>query len=183
MLNVCEMAWRHRMPTESPGAKSMSALDRASMTLYEVYERFVSNFYRLRLHGWSVGPQMHMSWNAERGSPLLPILKPDIRFQHYQTGRLVVLDTKFTPNSIVTGRMGKDIFNSGHLYQIYAYLRSQEHLSGMHRNATGILLYPTVQTELDETVILQGHPIRILSVDLAQPWPDIEEGLLSLFPA
>jgi len=182
MLNVCEMAWRHRMPTESSGAKSMSALDRALMTLHDVYERFVSNFYRLRLQGWNIGSQVHMSWNAEQSSPLLPGLQPDLRFRHHETGRLVILDTKFTPNIVITSRSGKDVFNSSHLYQIYAYLRSQEHLSDIHRSATGILLYPTADLELDDTVILQGHPIRIVTINLAQPWPDIEEGLLGLFP-
>jgi 5-methylcytosine-specific restriction enzyme subunit McrC len=51
----------------------------------------------------------------------------------------------------------------------------------MHRSASGILLYPAAHEELDETVILQRHPIRIVTVDLARPWPNIEERLVTLF--
>ena len=181
MLNVCELLWRCRMPTEGAGARAMAGLDRVSMTLHDIYERFVTNFYRYRLEGWRVGSQVPMSWHAERSSSLLPGMRPDLRFRHRQTGRLVVLDTKFTAKSTVRSRMGRKIFNSEHLYQIYAYLRSQDDISEIHRNATGVLLYPTVHEELDETIILQGHPIRVVTVDLAQAWRGIEDKLLSLF--
>jgi 5-methylcytosine-specific restriction enzyme subunit McrC len=181
MLNICGLVWRCHMPTETSGGKAMTDLNRSAMTLHRVYEKFVTNFYRARLSGWKVASQVPMSWHAELGSPLLPGLRPDLCFQHRATGRLVVLDTKFTPNSLVRTPTEKDVFDSGHLYQLYAYLRSQEHITPLHRSASGILLYPTVHHELNETVILQGHRIRILTVDLAQPWRDIEDRLLSLF--
>jgi 5-methylcytosine-specific restriction enzyme subunit McrC len=181
MLNVCGLLWRSKMPLETLGAKATPFLDHTSMTLYDVFEKFVANFYRSRLKGWTVRSQVPMSWNAERDSLFLPGLKLDLRLQHQKSARLVMLDTKFTASSMVVSRMGNKVFNSEHLYQLYAYLRSQEELSEVQRNATGILLYPRVQEELDETIILQSHPIRVVTIDLAQPWRDVEKKLLDLF--
>jgi hypothetical protein len=63
---------------------------------------------------------------------------------------------------------------------MYAYLRSQENVSETLRTASGILLYPTVQWHLSEQVEIQGHSIRLETVDLSQPWKAIEARLLEL---
>jgi 5-methylcytosine-specific restriction enzyme subunit McrC len=63
---------------------------------------------------------------------------------------------------------------------MYAYLRTQEHLSESHNQATGILLYPTVDYNLSESIELENHIIRIESVDLTAPWQNIERELLNI---
>lgn len=69
-------------------------------------------------------------------------------------------------------------FKSENLYQIYAYLRTQEHLSEAHREAEGMLLYPTTERSVDEAMVAQGHRIRVATLDLSQGWGEIEERLL-----
>jgi 5-methylcytosine-specific restriction enzyme subunit McrC len=107
-------------------------------------------------------------------------MRPDVTLQHASTGRVIVLDTKFTQHSLTRGRWNTVRFNRDHLFQIYAYLRSQEGTSQERRSATGILLYPAVQHELSETIEIQGHEIRWQTIDLGQPWQDIERDLLSI---
>ena len=63
---------------------------------------------------------------------------------------------------------------------VFAEKVGQEHLSNSDRHASGILLYPTVGEELDETVAVQGHPIHFRTVDLSLPWQEIESRLLSV---
>jgi len=75
---------------------------------------------------------------------------------------------------------GKPVYDSSHLYQLYAHLRSQEQLSDAHRSALGILLYPAVKAHLSEQVELQGHAIRIECVDLAERWDEVEMQLLEV---
>jgi 5-methylcytosine-specific restriction enzyme subunit McrC len=104
----------------------------------------------------------------------------DLVLRHRKDGRSIVLDTKFTPNSLVRGRSEKLVFDSSHLYQMYAYLRSQEHLSETLRAASGIILYPTVQWKLSEQIELQGHSIRLETLDLSLPWKAIEARLLGI---
>jgi len=37
----------------------------------------------------------------------------------------------------------------------------------------GLLLHPTIDVAVDETVRIQGHNMRFLTVDLAKPAPEI----------
>jgi 5-methylcytosine-specific restriction enzyme subunit McrC len=105
---------------------------------------------------------------------------PDVFLQEHATGRIILLDTKFTAASLVENQWGKPVYDSGHLYQLYAYLRSQEQVSAEYRSAQGILLYPAVQRQLSERVELQGHLIRIESVDLAAAWEEVERRLMEV---
>jgi 5-methylcytosine-specific restriction enzyme subunit McrC len=84
---------------------------------------------------------------------------------------------------LIDNQWGKPLFDSAHMYQLYAYLKSQEHLSEAHHNATGILLYPSIQDKLSERVELQDHVIRFESVDLSAPWQEIERQLIELVTA
>jgi 5-methylcytosine-specific restriction enzyme subunit McrC len=52
----------------------------------------------------------------------------DIIFDPPDPGGRVVIDTKFT-SLLSSSRFGEKGIKSGHLYQMYAYLRSQE---GLH---------------------------------------------------
>jgi 5-methylcytosine-specific restriction enzyme subunit McrC len=178
MLQICDLLLRQWMPTEDGGSRSLPGLNHVNMP--KVFERFVANFYRLQLKGWKVSPQKHLDWHAEKTSAFLPAMAADVVLCEVATGRKLVLDTKFTPNSLVAGRWGNEIFDSSHVYQVYSYLRSQEHLTEADRRAIGVLLYPTVGKELDETVVVQGHPIRFRTVDLSQPWQEIESRLVSI---
>ncbi|MEK6698207.1 MAG: hypothetical protein AABZ10_04095 [Nitrospirota bacterium] len=180
MLAICELILQRQMPTETEGRNKLPALDRDALTLHYVYEKFVANFYKLHLHDWSIKPQSRFDWHASKTSIYLPSMQPDLVMQHNQSGRLVILDTKFTPNSLVNGRFGEPKFDSSHIYQLYAYLRSQETLSEQHRVMPGILLYPAARYNLSEAVELQGHEVRFETVDLALPWVDIGKRLMDL---
>lgn len=180
MLSICDLVLQRRMPTEEAGHFYLSQLERDRLLLHRVYETFVANFYRYHLSEWIVLPQKSLAWHEKLPSPYLPTMKPDLCLQEKSTGRLIVLDTKFTAKSLVENRWGKEIFNPSHLYQIYAYLSTQDHLSQHHRQATGILLYPAVRDELSEHVELLNHQIRIECVNLVAPWQYIEQRLLSL---
>ena len=92
----------------------------------------------------------------------------------------LVIDTKFT--SIVgTGQYGNPTLRSGYIYQIYAYLRSQERQADPPSlTASGLLLHPSVGEEVDESATIQGHRIRFATVDLAADSQSIRSRLLVL---
>lgn len=181
MLAICDLVLRRQMPTESAGEIALPALERDALVLHRIYERFVANFYRLHLRGWIVTSQKRLEWHEEDAtSQYLPAMIPDLLLQEKLSGQLVIVDTKFTARSLVENQWGKPVFDSSHLYQLYAYLRSQEHLSEEHGNASGILLYPVVRHRLSERMELQGHVIRVESLDLSAPWQDVEADLIDL---
>ena len=94
--------------------------------------------------------------------------------------RRLVIDTKFT--SIVTkGWHREESLKSGYIYQIYAYLRSQEHQrtpACRSNSASGMLLHPAIDRHVDESVTIQGHQIRFVTVDLSAKPESIRRALL-----
>ncbi|MBN2116466.1 MAG: hypothetical protein JW730_07845 [Anaerolineales bacterium] len=180
MLAICDLLLQRTMPN-GPGADAIvPVLDREELVLYNVYERFVANFYRLHLRGWEVSAQKRLDWHARNTSERLPLMVPDLVLQETSSDRMMIVDTKFTAHSLVENRWGKPVFDSSHLYQLYAYLKSQEHLSQAHRSAVGVLLYPAVGVRLSERIELRDHLMRIESVDLAAPWQEVEVQLLQV---
>lgn len=182
MLSICDLIVQRQMPgaAERRATALAPEIDRELLVLYRVYERFVANFYRLHLRDWNVSAQKRLEWHAAEANDRLPLMIPDILLQEKSSGRMIVLDTKFTAESLIENRWGKAVFDSAHLYQLYAYLKSQEYLSQAHRTATGILLYPAVKERFSERVKLQDQVLRIESLDLAAPWPEVEGQLLDL---
>jgi 5-methylcytosine-specific restriction enzyme subunit McrC len=180
MLSVCELIIMRQMPLDAEGTHPLPRLERELLILHRIYERFVASFYRVHLKGWEVHAQKRLDWHAQETNEYLPSMIPDLMLQEKVSERMIVLDTKFTAQSLVESQWGKPIFDSSHLYQLYTYLRSQEDLSAAHRSAEGILLYPAVRSMLSERLELQGHIIRIESVDLAAEWEEVEKQLLEI---
>jgi len=180
MLAICELILMRQMPAEQMGQLGLPALDRDTLIMHSIYERFVANFYRIHLRGWRVKSQSRLSWHAKRENPYLPAMQPDLILENYSSGNMLILDTKFTAKNLIENQWDKQVFDSSHLYQIYAYLKSQEHVSERHGQAIGILLYPTVDNHVSERIELEDHIIRIESVDLTTPWQDIERQLLEI---
>ena len=180
MLEICWIILQCQMPTESAGVHPLPVVDRTALVLHNIYERFVANFYRAHLDGWIVSPQKRLEWHEKNANPYLPSMIPDLVLQEKSSGQLIILDTKFTAHSLTPNQWGKQIFDSSHLYQLYAYLKSQVHLSQAHRHASGILLYPVVHKKFSERIELPEHVMRVECVDLSTTWEDIERELIEL---
>lgn len=180
MLSICEMIVMRQMPLDAEETSALPRVDREALILHRVYERFVANFYKMQLTGWQVSAQKRLDWHAQDTNEHLPVMVPDLIMQEHETGRVIMLDTKFTAKSLVENQWGKPVYDSSHIYQLYAYLRSQEQVSAGYRSAQGILLYPTVQSRLSERIELQEHLVCIECVDLGVKWEEVEKQLLEL---
>ena len=84
--------------------------------------------------GWSVRTGSKLNWQIESPTAgielLLPGMTTDIILERQAgagmpTRSRLVIDTKFT-SMVETGQYGNPTLRSGYIYQIYAYLRSQE---------------------------------------------------------
>jgi 5-methylcytosine-specific restriction enzyme subunit McrC len=180
MLAICELILQRQMPTEATGQHRLPKIDHQALVLYNIYERFIANFYRLHLNGYTLKAQPHLSWHTKQENTYLPIMKPDLIFQRKASGDIIVLDTKFTAKSLTENMWGKQLFESSHLYQMYAYLNTQERLSEFHQKAAGILLYPAIHGKFSEIIELEDHTIVIECLDLTTSWQKVEEQLLDV---
>lgn len=180
MLAICRLLLQKYMPLSNVGRSPLPFIDTFDLLLHHVYELFVANFYKYHLLDWQVDSQKILGWNERFENPYLPIMKPDLVLEEKSSKRTIVLDTKFTSQT-VRNQFGGERFQSSHLYQMYSYLKTQEELSDHKRVASGILLYPTSRVNrFNERIELLNHDIRISCVDLSAPWQDIERNLLNL---
>ncbi|MCY4558184.1 MAG: 5-methylcytosine-specific restriction endonuclease system specificity protein McrC [Chloroflexi bacterium] len=191
MLAAARLAFDLAFPTEAAGNALLAMADRDANPGWKLYEYAVAGFYEavLRDRGWNVRHGQHMSWRLEEGSPsvrdLMPQMITDITLERSNVanagnGQRIVIDTKFT-SILSAGQHGNQTFKSGNIYQMYAYLRSQEDTGDpLWRTANGVLLYPSLGVDYDEAAIIQGHRVRFATVDLATDTPNIRQQLLRI---
>ncbi len=105
----------------------------------------------------------------------------DIILENEHEDRRIIIDTKFT-NILTVAQYGDgQRFKTGHIYQLYSYLRSQEFEDDPHSlSSEGMLLYPAIGVDVDEAAALQGHKLRFATIDLAEPTASVLEKLRQL---
>ena len=183
MLKICEMLQDPSMPS-SDTASDLDYVDWLRKQEHEIFERFVANFYRLQLRDWNVLAQTTLRWNETGNEHVedvrLPIMRPDIVMNHNSTGEIVVIDTKWY-STVVSQSYGDLTVHSSNLYQMYAYMASQDYKGETERNSTGILLYArTEKDDVDFRTKIDGHPFRVYTLDLMKEWREIEDDLVEL---
>ena len=186
MLRVCEMLYRPTMPRDSDDDVGESFRDWVEDRKHQIYEEFVANFYSIKLsrNEWVVSPQTTLRWNekAQLNEVVtrLPTMRPDIVVTHKDSGKIVVIDTKWY-STVVTDRFDRLTVHSNNLYQMYAYMASQNWQGGRYRDSTGILLYAqTKKDDVDFRTEIDNHPFRVYTLDLYQSWKKIEADLVEL---
>lgn len=186
MLAAARLAFDLALPTEMSGITQLLLPDRDIQWLRRLYEKAVAGFYEVALFGteWKVYAGQVIKWPITSMTigikDILPMMRTDIVLEHEGEQKRIVIDTKF--NAILKeGYFRKETLRSGYLYQIYAYLRSQEcDDDPQSHTASGLLLHPAVGEHIDESVVIQGHQIRFATVDLAASAKSIQAGFLNI---
>ena len=88
----------------------------------------------------------------------------------------MVIDTKFS-SILASGRFGNAGLKSGYIYQMDAYVRSQEGRDPRWDGAAGLLLHPAIDGGLYEHVVIQNHAITFATVDLSSTATAIQNEL------
>lgn len=186
MIAAADLLLNLALPTTDEGGKFLPAPDMDEHYLRDLFERACLGFYRLRLEpqGWQVKHGSQLKWDtssmSEGMEAILPRMKLDIELVQPDVKgpgpRRIVIDTKFT-SVTKTNQFGDLKLRSGYVYQIYAYLMSQE-ASETDRKSEGLMLHPVVGEPVDEEVVIQGHRIRFATVDLAADSATLADQLL-----
>ena len=170
MVAAARLAFDLALPTEAAGQHLLSVPNRGDQWLRKLFEHAVFGFYRVVLpaNEWQVSHGHVLDWPVEAKTPglddILPRMETDIELLYRATGRKIVIDTKFTA-MLKPGQYRDRALSSGYLYQIYAYLRTQEE-GDSPWPTEGVLLHPTVGDPIDEAAEIQGHVLRFMTVDL-----------------
>ncbi len=186
MLAAAQLAFDLDIPTEQDGTNQMYAVQRDDIWLRRLFEQAVAGFFRVALspQGWRVHYREKIHWNyssspSKELQDILPSMEPDIMLNR-SDARRIVIDTKFT-DITTPGWHRPETLRSGYIYQIYAYVRSQERNDDpASLNSTGVLLHPAIDDNVDESADIQGHRFRFMTVDLSKPSADIRDRLMAI---
>jgi 5-methylcytosine-specific restriction enzyme subunit McrC len=187
MISLAKAVFDLVLPTEQEGTRTLLKSQRDETEFRKLFEKAVGNFFVAELKredGWRVFPGKKFSWPVVSGSPgissYMPMMKTDIILENIREERRVIIDTKFT-DILTTSQYGGERFKTGHIYQLYSYLRSQERSDDpMSLCSDGILLYPSIGVEIDESALIQDHRVRFVTIDLARPSAEVVENLRAI---
>ena len=186
MVSLARMVFEVVIPTETRGENELQDATPTDHLLRRLFERAVGNALRIKLSplGWTVTQGRRLRWPITTGSPgmesVLPGMQTDIELVHRINDRRIVIDTKFT-NIFTSSSYRTAMLKSGYLYQIYAYLRTQEQLDRpLSVTSEGMLLHPQVGGAVDEWMHVQGHILRFKTIDLTATPIDFERSLLCI---
>lgn len=187
MVTAAHLAFNLALPTESEGTKQLHSPERNNLPwLRKLFEKGVAGFYDtvLSKQSYRISAGKTLRWQIEDKSlgidKILPNMKTDILIDDMELEHRLVIDTKF--NAVVTnGWYREETLRSGYLYQMYAYLRSQEGNGDLlNETASGLLLHPSVGKNVNEYIVIQNHKIHFATVDLAATAIEIREKLLKV---
>ena len=152
--------------------------------LRNLFEKAIRGFYRATASEyWTVEKTNTCQGWPVRGSTenllaYLPRMELDTTLISKDRQRKIVIDTKFT-SLLKSGWYRTESFSSAYIYQMYAYLRTQEEKSIADRHATGILLHPAIEKSQRFSCEMQGHKFIFAAVNLNASAMDIRAELLS----
>lgn len=183
MVALSRLVFDALIPTEIAGGTAGVVPDVGLHLIRRLFERAVGNALRIELShsGWTVRRGQRLSWPITNRSTglcaILPGMQTDIELNHAASGRRIVIDTKFT--TIFTGSAYRDeMLKSGYLYQLYAYLRTQEKDDDpASLSSVGLLLHPQIGGAVDEWMDIQGHRMCFRTIDLTTRPEEFEDSI------
>jgi len=188
LLNICELLSRQLLPSDQQGHVIFRDFLEDETAMSGIFEKFVFNFATRHFPEATVGADW-IDWDGgamdDLSRSFLPKMKTDLSIG-WPTRKLI-LDCKFYERATLTSYEVEKL-RSGHLYQIFSYLKNKSVHPGWNA-CEGVLLYPTVEMSFDCRFRLGGHPVRTVTLDLNRQWQEIESDLqailsgVSLLPA
>jgi 5-methylcytosine-specific restriction enzyme subunit McrC len=172
MVALAHLAFELALPTEESGKTALVAPEREETWVRRLFEKAVLGFAEVELEplGWGVRGGVPLHWqvaSASLGIPaILPRMVTDILLDPPNEGRRVIVDTKFS-SILGSRRFGGDTLKSDYIYQMYAYVRSQEGIGLRSHETAGLFLHPAIEMTLYEHAAIQEHSITFATVNLS----------------
>lgn len=178
VMNVCQIIYDSTLPSEEQGKYKFSDFTRDDNKMNQLFETFIRNFYRIEQRKYKTVKKETIKWqfdNADSESyQYLPQMETDITLENED--EKIIIDAKFYRETM-TINYDKERIKSANLYQLFSYLLNQQTNSTKTQTATGILLYPTIETDYNLDYKYNEHKIHIRTVNLNSNWRSISKRL------
>lgn len=178
VMNVCQIIYESTFPSEDQGIYKFSDFTRDDNKMNQLFEAFVRNFYRIEQKRYKTVKKETIKWRFENTDiesyQYLPQMETDITLENDE--EKIIIDAKFYRETM-TSNYDKERIKSANLYQLFSYLLNQQDNNSKTRNATGILLYPTIEADYNLNFRYKKHKIQIRTVNLKSNWRVISSRL------
>jgi 5-methylcytosine-specific restriction enzyme subunit McrC len=178
VMNVCQIIYESTFPSEEPGKYRFSDFTRDNNKMNQLFESFIRNFYRIEQQKYRTVKKETIMWqfdNTDNESyQYLPQMETDITLEN--DNEKIIIDAKFYRETM-TMNYDKERIKSANLYQLFSYLLNQRDGSVKTQNATGILIYPTIEADYNLDFKYKEHKIQIRTVNLNSNWRNISSRL------
>ena len=175
LMHLCELVHENLLVNEETGQRYFRDFLRDKRQMAKLFELFVARFYQktLEADGWKVRPQERIHWICPNPPDLLPEMQADAVLRG--DGRVVVVECKFYKKTLQANLWSqKPKIRSSHLYQLMTYIHNLGDTSP-GQEIEGLLVYPAVEVDFIEDVMLSGHRVRICTIDLSSEWEKVAE--------
>jgi len=174
------------MPDDQAGKEPLLSPEESDGWLRKLFENAVRGFYNVAVSDhWHVSKtNVTQGWFIDEMSDAteryLPRMELDMVLTSKERQEKIIIDTKFT-SLLKPGWYKNDTLSSAYIYQMYAYLRSQEESGNiMDKYSKGILLHPVTDKSEKFSLTMQGHTFVFATVNLNAPSKNIRRELLEL---
>lgn len=181
VMNVCQIIYESTFPSEEHGKYKFSDFTRDDGKMNQLFEAFIRNFYRIEQNKYKTVKKEIIKWNFEctdnESYKYLPQMETDITLEN--DDHKIIIDAKFYRETM-TLNYDKEKIKSANLYQLFSYLLNQQDSNKKSENATGILLYPTIETDYNLKYKYNEHIIQIRTINLNENWRNISKRLMEI---
>lgn len=182
LLHISQLIVERALATEEKQAYSFSDFVRDGQ-MAKLYEKFILNFYHYHLnkqHYKIHSPQFNWQLDDEVSlteERLLPRMQSDIVVENKPAQTQLIIDAKYYAETLLTGyRSETEKIRSNHLYQLLTYM----HQSAYQGQVNGMLLYPTINDEINADYSIAEQTVSIRTLNLNADWEEISARLKGL---
>ena len=153
LLNICYLVLNSLLQTTDDGKYKL--IEFSDEQMHMLFQRFAFEYYKQEHKELDVSaPTLNWTDESKEDNPLirlLPVMKTDIVLK--KDDKTLIIDTKYY-TKVMTQNYNKEALRSGHLYQIFSYVKNMEtQTSG---TVSGMLLY----AKTDEEIFSQDGEIK-----------------------
>jgi len=180
LIKICELIYDNILISEDPGKSKFRDFIQNEKQMAYLFEEFVRNFYKIERPNYNVSRE-DIYWYAtpldEHSGKYLPKMVTDISIQ--KNGTKLIIDTKYYKKAL-SKYYDQEKIHSGHLFQLFAYLKNLSAKGGINKNCSGILLYPTVDRDVNLSYMFDEHKVMIRTINLNKDWKLIHNDLINI---
>jgi len=179
LLNICRLVIDSYLPTTEKGKMKMWRFSDQKMEM--LYQHFILEYFRFHHSNFlTVNPDA-IDWcldDSADSNPysLLPKMQTDVTLSSKTGDKTLIIDAKYYGNMLQEFH-GKNSIISGHLYQIFAYVKNYK--QDQSKSVSGMLLYAetSLNGPVDVKYKISGNEIAVKSLNLNEDFHSIAKAL------